>query len=118
MGVYEVAKDALKIAQKADNAELIEKLLDVQKSALEMQEKQFDLNKQVESLSRQVEDLRQRKKYIYEEGHEWMVDPESTRIKLCPVCLNRDGFENPLPDPRSNSRSIMRFCSVCHCHFN
>lgn len=113
MSVYEVAKDALKLAQKADNAELVQKILDVQEQALNMQEKQFELIKKIDKLELEISELKNRKKYVYDEGHLWKVDPENPRIKLCPTCLNRDGFENPLA---VQNHTESQYCSTCKNH--
>lgn len=110
MSLYDAAKDAVKIAQKADNAELVKKLLDVQQQALDMQEKQFELNKKVEDQGKIITDLKTSKKYVYEAGHNWMIDPKNPEIKLCPVCLNRDSFENPL----ERAGSHPAYCRTCN----
>jgi hypothetical protein len=108
MSLYDAAKDALKVAQKADNIELIEKLLDVQKQALDMQEKQQEQNAKISQLQAENESLKKRKQYKYDEGHTWMIDPANPTVKLCPVCINRDGFENPTVDVYGN-----QYCATC-----
>ena len=96
MRLYEAAKDALKVAQQADNVDLIQKLLDVQKGALEMQHQIQIKNEEVLVLTQNVRDLQERKKYIYEDSYRWLIASEKPEIKLCPTCMNRDNFESPL----------------------
>lgn len=96
MGFYEAAKDALTIARKADNIELVQKIMDIQSEALEMQHNLQEKNEEVMKLKETIRSLEERKKYMYEEGHKWYIDPKSPDIKFCPTCLNRDGFESPL----------------------
>lgn len=61
MGVCEAAKDALKVAQKADNIELVQKLLDVQKMALDMQEKMQEQQNKIIELQKENEILSETK---------------------------------------------------------
>ncbi len=109
MGLYEAAKDALKVAQSADNVELVQKLLDVQKMALDMQEKQQELQTRITKLENEKEALKTKKKYQYADGHNWMIDPGNPSIKLCPTCLNRDGFENPMENDGGGG-----YCRTCN----
>jgi len=110
MSIYDAAKDALKLAQKADNAELVQKILDVQAQALDMQQKQFELHQTIEKQKKEIDSLKEKKKYVYEEGHTWCINPERPDVKLCPACLNRDGFENPMHDIHDSSS---HYCSTC-----
>ncbi|MEI7917762.1 MAG: hypothetical protein WCH58_00035 [Candidatus Saccharibacteria bacterium] len=114
MSLYEIAKDALKLAQKADNVELVQKIYDIQSQALDMQDKQFQLNKKIEDLHKEIEHLALKKKYYYESDHKWMINDDNANVKLCPVCLNRDEFESPL----SSSQDGYRYCSQCKGTYN
>lgn len=105
MGLYDVAKDAVKLAQKLDNLELVQKLLDVQSMALEMQEKQHTLNGRVEDLMKENASLKTVTSLSFEPGHSWYLDEENLAMKFCPVCANRDSFKNPLDSDN--------FCYVC-----
>lgn len=95
MGLYDAAKDALKVAQSIDNVELVQKLLDVQKQALDMQEKQQHQHQKIVKLENELEKTRENKRYIFEEGKNWYIDPEKPDRKLCPVCTNK--LMNPVP---------------------
>jgi hypothetical protein len=113
MSLYDVAKDALKLAQKSDNAELIEKILSVQSMALDMQEKQFELNKKIDEQAKTISDLKLMKDYIYDGDHQWMVNPKSETVKFCAVCFTRDKFESPLVDTHNGHR----YCNQCKSSF-
>ena len=56
MGFYDAFKDALNVAQKADNVELYRQLLDLSAQALDLQEENARL-KQENSELRKVKDL-------------------------------------------------------------
>ena len=95
MSLYEAAKDALKLAQKADNAELVQKILDVQLQALDMQEKQFELVKRTSKLEEENKKLKELKKYIFADGKNYWIDPEAPERRLCPLCTKKN--ETPVP---------------------
>lgn len=61
MSLYEMVKDAASLAQKADNIELVRKLLNVQNMAIEMQEKQLSLNMKIEEQNKEIEKLKEMK---------------------------------------------------------
>lgn len=110
MSFYDAAKDALKLAQKADNIELVQKIMDIQSAALDMQNQLQTKNEEIFTLKEMIRTSENKKKYIYEEPHRWMIDPSKTDIKLCPTCLNRDGFESPLGNP---GHAGHRYCGNC-----
>lgn len=95
MGLYEAAKDALKVAQSADNVQLIQKLLDVQKMALEMQDKQQSLQQKVTQLENEIQDMSNIKKYVFQNDKSWLIDPEFPDRKFCPVCTHK--IRTPVP---------------------
>ena len=110
MGLYEAAKDALSLAQKADNIELVQKIMDVQREVLEMQHQLQLKNEEALSLKEELKSARERKKYVYEEEHKWLVNPENPGLKLCPTCMNRDNFESPLGSADDYGH---RYCGNC-----
>ena len=110
MGFYEAAKDALTLAQKADNIELVQKLMDVQSAALDMQHQLQIKDEEIFKLRQDIKKLQDRKKYVYEEGHKWLIDVKRPDIKFCPTCMNRDDFESPLGTPSHNNH---RYCGNC-----
>lgn len=111
MGLYDAAKDALKVAQQVDNVELVQKLLDVQSAALDMQHQLQLKNEEILELKKRIKIIEERKKYVYEDGHKWLISPGNPNIKLCPTCLNRDNFESPLGSPYNGNH---RHCGNCN----
>lgn len=105
MGIYEMVKDAAKVAQKADNVELVQKLLDVQKMALDMQEKEYQLKLKISDLEAQNAELQEMKKYHFAEGTTYYVDSDSPNRPLCPVCTVK--LKSPVP------LNSMNFCIAC-----
>jgi hypothetical protein len=111
MSLYEAAKDALKVAQKADNVELIQKLLDVQQMALDMQEKQLKLNSRIIDLEKENAALQEAKKFVFAKGRTYMIDPEEPERTLCPVCTMENKFAFPLIQDNN-------WCSACKRHYS
>jgi hypothetical protein len=96
MSLYDAAKDALKIAQKADNIDLIQKLLDVQQMALDMQEKQQQLQGKLSKAEAEILSLKDSKKFTFAEGHNYLIDESDPTRRLCPICTKKNGFAVPL----------------------
>lgn len=63
MSLYEMAKDAVSIAQKADNIELIQKLLDIGNEAQILQQKVIDLSKENTKLKEHIQ-IKDKLKFI------------------------------------------------------
>ncbi len=86
MGLYDAFKDALNVAQKADNVELYRQLLDLSAQALSLQAENERLRLENQELRRQkvTEELivRHTQPYITLSG-------DST-IKYCAVCWDSD----------------------------
>jgi hypothetical protein len=57
MSIYELAKDAWKLAQSSDNVELVQKILDVQQQALEQQAEVMRLRAENATLRHQLEEV-------------------------------------------------------------
>lgn len=88
MGAYEAIKDAAKLAQKADNVELYERLLDAQREALEMQEELRAVRREIEELRRQ-EELEEG--LDFDEGIYWLDGEDGERGgPYCQLCWDRD----------------------------
>lgn len=83
MGFYDVFKDILNVAQKADNVELYRQLLDLSAQVLEMQAEITRLKEENSDLKRQND---------IEDDIEYHIDPFITRksdqkpIKYCAAC--------------------------------
>ena len=90
MAIYDIVKDAIGIAQKADNIDLYKKLLEIGQMALDLQNENAELKKKIEELarSRQFEKdiIRYREPYYTLKG-----DGEEANIYYCATCL---GMEN------------------------
>lgn len=90
MGVYELAKDVLKVAQRVDNVELVEKILDLQKGVIDMQDEMLLKSKRINTLEDQIKDLRkqisQKEELILHKGVYWKKDDEQHQQPYCPVC--------------------------------
>lgn len=104
MGLYEAIKDAYNIAQKADNIELIQKMLDVQKLALDMQEKQQQQNKKIVELEKELETLSDLSKYEFADGKNYLIDPAYPSRRFCPLCTKSRKIPVPI---------VARYCSQC-----
>jgi hypothetical protein len=84
-------------------------LISLQQAMFALQAEQMKLVDENAKLKEENQQLKKRKKYIYEPGHKWMIDSGKPDIKLCPTCLNRDGFESPLGNLSYNHR----YCGNC-----
>lgn len=108
MGLYEAFKDAVTLAQKADNLELVRQLLDVQNELLE-------LTQRLQALARENADLKQRLDLDHDlawEHNVYWLDRDGKRVgAFCPRCW---------PDARKLARMMERpedhywQCPVCH----
>lgn len=94
MSVYDMAKDAVKIAQKADNIELVQKILDIQKEALEMQDTIQGKNEEIGILRSEINKLEDviatRDAYVLDRGVYWLVDDTEREQPFCPTCKAKD----------------------------
>lgn len=117
MSWYEVAKDAISMAQKAGNIPLVQQILDMQREMQDMQQENFDLKKKIAKLeeadSHEIEyDEKRSAVYeIMEDGSKqgpyctrcWEVDKnlvsvhkiedEITTSYYCPHCENNVTIE-------------------------
>lgn len=110
MSLYDAAKDALKIAQKIDNIDLVQRLLDVQAQALDIQAEKQTLLQQITALERENESLTEIKKYTFEPNKTYLSDPDNPGLRLCPVCTKLKKI--PVPLLRGNN-----YCQQCKAHY-
>lgn len=103
MSLYEVAKDAVKLARQADNVDLTQKLLDVQSQALEIQEDMAALRRENEGLR---ERLALRALELRDDGMYWDGDDGP----FCPRCADGEGKRARVGQNRANGFWI---CNVC-----
>jgi hypothetical protein len=91
--------DGAKLLQKIITAKEVvpiqSDLIDLQQLMFASQTDQMKLMDENAVLRKQVSELQKRKEYVYQEDHTWLIHPGRPDIKLCPVCMYRDGFESP-----------------------
>lgn len=102
-GVYDAAKDALALARRLDDAELVQKILDLQSEALEMQDKHRELREQIGELE---ERLSLRRMEFRDDGMYW--DGEDG--PFCPACVDGDRVRARVSKNPANGFWV---CNVC-----
>ncbi len=97
MGLYEGIKDAIGLAQKADNADLIKQLLNLGSQALEMQDEIRKLKEENEELkkAKDIESIIVRHPLTKENGiHDGYpyitLSDDEQNIRYCAVCWGRE----------------------------
>lgn len=89
MGWYDVFKDTLSIAQKADNVDLLKKLLELQRDMQDMQQENYEMKKQLQEL-RDNNDLVNEME-ASEDKRSFYRNCNGNRLgPYCPVCWQRD----------------------------
>lgn len=120
MSVYDMAKDAVKIAQKADNIELVKKILDIQKEALEMQDTIRGKNEEIGVLRSEINKLEDiiatRDAYVLDRGVYWLVSDMEHEQPFCPTCKAKDAIV-PMQKVRdgADKRQSLWSCSDNQC---
>lgn len=89
MAIYDFVKDAIGIAQQADNIDLIKKLLDIGQMAQDLQNENAALKKKIDELtkSRQFEQDIVRHKEPY---YTLKSDGEESAIYYCSTCYGKE----------------------------
>lgn len=114
MGFYDAFKDAIAVAQKADNIELYRQLLDLSAMALDMQNEISELKSEVIEL-RRARDLENRiihhktKKAPSEYSPEYpyiTLNGDTENIRYCAICWGKNRQLIPLYDELN--------CVACH----
>jgi len=95
MGLYDGIKDAISIAQKADNIELYRQLLDLGHEALEMQAEITRLREENESLKKK-NDLEER--IIMHKENYITLRNDTEDIHYCPNCWGLNHILIPKTD--------------------
>lgn len=96
MGFYEGLKDAINIAQKADNIDLYRKLLDLSRDALDLQEENSRLKQEVLELKSVKSTEEKLVHHISKESGWHMEHPYVTlkddplNIRYCAICWAKD----------------------------
>ena len=89
MAIYDIVKDAIGIAQKADNIDLYKTLLEIGQMALDLQNENAELKKRIDELtqSRQVEEDIVRHTEPY---YTLKSDGENSSIYYCSTCFGKE----------------------------
>ena len=87
MGIYDASKDALNVAQKADNVELYRKLLDLSAQALDLQAENARLKEENTEL-RKIRDLEQS---IIRHNQPYIsISDDERQLPYCAVCWAKE----------------------------
>lgn len=132
MGLYDAMKDAINLAQKADNIELYRQLLDLSAQALELQAEVARLKEENAEL-RKKEDLsssivRHAKSFITKDGDEanlrycshcWDADQKLIQLRcdeedatfVCPHC-NMKGIYDDIKNKAYHARQLEELSNI------
>lgn len=94
MSLYDAAKDAFKLAQKSNDAELIQKIIEVQKDALDMQDKQQRMQTKIGELEAEVKSLHEAAEFkgkISFDSNCGVYRIEGDVRAFCPKCYDDKG---------------------------
>lgn len=87
MGFYDAFKDALKLAQKADNLELYRQLLDLGTQALDLQEENARLKEEIHNL-RKEKDIEH---HIVRHTQPFItLDDDEQNLPYCAICWAKE----------------------------
>ena len=89
MGFYEAMKDAVSLAQKADNIELYRQLLDLSAQALDLQAEVAKLREENAELKKKSIE---QKKIIRHQGAYITLEGDEKEIPYCALCYGKDGI--------------------------
>lgn len=109
MGMYEAIKDAVSLAQQADNAGLVRQLLDAQKEAIDLVQRLQVLSEENTSLKRQLEikgELR------WEHNVYWRDRDGSRDGPYCQRCWDKDDKLARMSERRDNPYWHCAICSL------
>lgn len=107
MGLYEGIKDAVSLAQKADNIELYQKLIDLSKQALDMQE---EIN-QLKSENRELKTIEDVEQKIVRYGDKTLISlkDDPNELIYCSICWDKD--RRLIQVPKKEIGTF--YCNVC-----
>ena len=105
MGLYEGLKDAMKVAQKADNIDLYKKLLDLGQEAIDLQEENrklkeenYELRKEKDLENKIVFHKTQEIDSSHKEHPYITLNDDPKEIRYCAICWGRDKKLVPMYD--------------------
>lgn len=83
MAVYDAIKDAVSIAQKADNIELYRLLIDVQKESLDLLEENRQLKERIKELE---DNSKIGESLIFQDYHYYKIEDKDFKEPYCSNC--------------------------------
>ena len=105
MGLYDALKDAISLAQKADNLELYRQLLDLSAQAIDLQEEVNCIKK------RKIEEVRIVR---HKQPYLTLLD-DSQQLKYCATCWDVDRILIQMNEQLTTSAGSRKFiCNKCH----
>jgi hypothetical protein len=88
MGLYDAFKDAISVAQKADNVELYRQLLDLSAQALDLQAEVARLTEENKKLK---EELTTKSNVVRHKGAYITLENDEKEIPYCAICYGTHG---------------------------
>lgn len=109
MGIYDVLKDAVKVARQVDNIDLAQTLMDVQQAALDQQAEVQLLRERVKELEAELA-LTESLEF---DGKAYLLrrDPDDP-AKLCPKCWDVDRKQVRVPPTMSKGLLMCPSCDT------
>lgn len=89
MAIYDIVKDAIGIAQKADNIDLYKKLLEIGQMALDLQNENAEMKKKIEELTRSKHFEEDIVRHI-QPYYTLKSDGEDSSIYYCSTCYGKE----------------------------
>lgn len=112
MGWYEAVKDAINVAQKADNLDLMRQLLEVQKEIQDMNHEMAELR--VENRELRVA-LNKKESVKYDKTLNLYFNESSEgRVDYCPVCWSKESILAPVIKWENDTH----YCHTCQTYIN
>ena len=113
MGLYEGIKDAIGIAQKADNFELYKQLIDLSSQALDMQTEIAKLREENSELQKSKET---EQRFVRHEQPYLTLEGDNQKVCYCAVCWGKDEKMIQMDRISWDKGQIKLYCSVCENH--
>ena len=114
MGLYEGIKDAIGIAQKADNIDLYKQLIDLSSQVLDMQT-------EIAKLRAENSELKNSKgteqRLVRHEQPYLTLEDDNPKVCYCAVCWGKDEKMIQMDRINWDNVQIKLYCSVCNNHF-
>lgn len=112
MGLYDALKDAISLAQKADNLELYRQLLDLSAQAIDLQAENSKLKEEVNCLKKHK--IEEERIVRHKQPYLTLLD-DGQQLKYCATCWDVDRIliqMNEQVTTSAGSRKLI--CNKCH----